>query len=161
MNIKHSEKYTLRLTSLHQYYTYTGVILGTPNAERNQAHINKAMAEAAERMNTPAVRLIKPTQIYITHGFLGNPHRINDMQKHCEGTQSEEPMMDIGGEPMQRLPIVTCFGTFVSVARNENEDFSDMTLVWYQDSLVGSIDPVVVKQIKQLDWEALAQAYDF
>lgn len=27
------------------------------------------------------------------------------------------------------------FGTIVSAARNEDEHLSDMTLVWYQDSL--------------------------
>jgi hypothetical protein len=64
----------------------------------------------------------------------------------------------LGGRDSARLPDVICTGRFQSLesARDPNEDYSSLVIVWFQDRFALPIDKPVLDVIQSLDWETLA-----
>ncbi len=45
-------------------------------------------------------------------------------------------------------------------ARDPLQDYSVLTVIWFQDDFAFPIDPQVLEQIRALDWEQLAQDFE-
>lgn len=60
-------------------------------------------------------------------------------------------------DDQELLPSVACSAIFSSLpVRNEAEDCSFVAICWFQSMWAMPIDAEVVKQIKKVDWEAVA-----
>ncbi|MDD5392542.1 MAG: hypothetical protein PHE17_05945 [Thiothrix sp.] len=162
MQIELNNQRKIRLTRLHQYYTYGGLLLGQPNAETNQRNIEQSCEYAPKLLNCDKIHLIEPVSTWTTSNFLGNIHFIEDPLQHAKECHSDTPQQGRRGTVLERLPLITCFGTFFSqplLNDTEESNGSQLTLAWYQDELAMPLDNHVIEQIKALDWEQLAEPF--
>jgi hypothetical protein len=96
--------------------------------------------------------------------------------KHWMGTHGEpfliaptERLVQLSPEKQWRLkygqpvliPHIACLARFGSAdpARDPNQDYSALVLVWFQDEFALPIDPGVVERIRAVDWNAHATDY--
>jgi hypothetical protein len=59
------------------------------------------------------------------------------------------------------LPMVTCIGLFHAVETGGDRDGSCLTLVWYQPDFALPIAPEIAKAMQALDWERIAEGFQF
>jgi hypothetical protein len=123
---------------LYQFRTYEGLIEGLPTKERNARRIPHFRNEAQELWKLK-VHLIEPSETPIEYDG-----------KYPLGT----PAM---------LPGTVCFGRFSSLtpARDSSKDGSELTIVWFQNDFAFPIDDSVLKAIRTLDWESIAEDYQY
>ena len=131
---------TVQLDELVQWRTYSGWLAGYPTKEINQKKIERAKTTAAAKLSIHSfVCLLTPQ---ITQVVIGSPPG--------------------GVKKYPKLPNITCGAVLVSdAARDAKKDFSALTLLWFQDEWALPINPVIMKQVVNLDWLELATDYDF
>jgi len=129
------------LRGMKQDMTYEGLLVGTPDHESNQRRIQRAVREAASRGNK--VHLIEPPRrdYHRKPGDMGsvvvrNPNRIPEW-----------------------LPEVCCIGRFSHVrpARDQSQDMSILTIIWFQDEFAPPIMLAAYEAIANIDWNSVAE----
>lgn len=65
------------------------------------------------------------------------------------------------GMELERLPVVTCMAELASgkIAGNA-ACWSSLTVVWFQEYLALPIDPIVLKNLRAIDWDKYACGYE-
>lgn len=103
----------------------------------NDRHIKNDMESALEQMNAEVTYLVPPPSI--------------DME-----LDERVKSMDHDGI---RIPYITCYGLFNS---SIIPGFgSSLTIVWYQDGFATPIEESVLEHIKTIDWDKVAEGYEF
>jgi hypothetical protein len=122
----------IALSALHQSLTYSGVLAGRLDADAKDDQIE--------------VLLDKANQVFMEGT---EPHLIPPVT-----VKTEMP----GGWTQEKLPAVMCLAEFGSgeLKRPGSNPYSSMFFAWFQDEFALPIDPGVVRQIQQIDWEANA-----
>jgi len=129
------------LNSIHQSYTYEGLLLGHPNREMNDRYIRWNMESALEKMNATRAYLVSPPLIEVEID-----ERVKQHYKDAI-----------------RMPYIVCYGQFESsvIKGDDANDSSWLTIVWYQEEFAMPIDVSVIEHIKMIDWEKEAEGYQF
>lgn len=120
----------IHLHELSQHPTYSGLLEGEPWASLNQELIESALQYARGKLWNAGI-----------------PHLI-------------EPLIRVRpGFSKPSLPPAVCLAHFESsqAARNPGAGMSFLSFVWFQDQFAFPIDPMVLAQIKDVDWENLAR----
>lgn len=127
----------IRLTAIHQWGTYSGLLEGIPTKELNQRHIRYTIDEARTHHHFEPY-LIQPVESPIEYGG-----------KYRFGTPAS-------------IPDITCIGVFncFDPARDKSMDGSTLPVVWFQPDFAFPIDEVVQQQIIAMDWETLASDFN-
>lgn len=129
---------SIRLSRLHQYATYAGLLAGLPDEEMNRRRIQDASDFARETLR-----------------FIGFPRLIPPRV-----TVKEFPARGASeARTGHFLPGITCIGEFVSSppARDPGMLLSSVTLVWHQDDFAPPIADDVLEEIRRLEWDAMAE----
>ena len=131
------------LSSIYQNHTYSGLLCGYPNKKMNDMNIKKAMRSARNKMDSKATYLVPPPLLEV---------KIDDSVKQF-----------YADEEVMRIPSITCYAQFESssIKWDKGSDASCLTIVWYQDDFALPIDESVVEHIKAIDWDNLAEGYQF
>jgi len=130
----------LWLERLQQWRTYTGLLCGYPHREMNERHLDSDKEHAIERMGKDyPLTLLPPTVTAYDYPPAGQPKFAP-----CEALP-----------PIFSVAIWTSFST----SRDEGCNSSAM-IAWYQAQW-GIPDEGIVSQIKALDWDAIAQDWDW
>jgi hypothetical protein len=137
-----TEDRLLVLKELWQRKTYGDMLVGFPTRGRNRRAIEYSMKYARDHYKV--VHLVVPEEELIP---------LNKVRKSAR----EWARIDAEMRPAL-IPGTACVGYFESCppARNENEVYSYLAVVWFQEEYAMPINPVVVKQIKRIDWKNLA-----
>ena len=133
----------LRLDDIFQYRTYGGVLNGIPfNPESSIESAVKYVTTIFPNHQTPP-RVIPPRM-----------HRGRLIYTR-EGVEYVEDWCI--------LPTCTSFGCFTAnrPARDADEIFSSIVLIWYQDKFGLPEDPHTLKHIAELDWDPFAHHWSF
>ena len=119
------------IESLTQTQTYAGWLEEVPNAESNDRIVEASFP--------PRAVLIRP---------LRRPYLRDPQAASAPGSEY--------------LPLVTCTARLTSTkgARENGAHGSFLTVVWYQDELALPIEPAVLAQISELNWESLASDHE-
>jgi len=138
---------SVTLVAIHQEMTYRGLVEAVPGRELNDGCIRGAIQEAGRLCMPGASPLLVPPARRDYH------RRPGDMDKRNA----------VSGKPVEFLPSITCIGIFDDAlpAHDANKDYSELTVVWFQDRYVFPIDETVVSQIRALDWDKLATDGDY
>jgi hypothetical protein len=127
---------SVRLTSIDQWGTYSGLLEGVPHREMNARTITRTLNNARERYHFEP-HLIQPIETPIDLG-------------------REYPF----GEPAS-IPAITCvaqFDCFETVA-DQSKHGSTLPIVWFQSEFAFPIAPEIVESITNLTWDKLATDY--
>ena len=121
---------------LKQWSTYAGLIMGTPHRKMNEEMIAGAIRELGK--NAPH--------------YLVSPRRT--------------PIVLRGGRRHRKyeaLPGTTCVARFASIdpARDQGADGSELWIIWFQPQFAFPIEPSVQREIEAVDWESLAEDYEY
>jgi hypothetical protein len=130
----------IHLDCLFQYPTYGGMLEGLPTRRKNARLVQRALEYAAEKLwdgGTPHLLVPRETKLDISRERWPIPH------EDCEPV---------------RIPPVTCLATFASLtwARDPDADCSSLRVVWFQDAFGPPADREVLRQLRAIDWPALA-----
>jgi len=129
------------LDSICQDHTYGGLLAGYPNKELNDRYVKDAMESALEKMNAEVVYLVPPPLLEMEINERARKYRKDAI----------------------RIPSITCYGQFESsvIKGDEDNHASWLTIVWYQDDFALPIDESVLEHIKTIDWDDVAEGYEF
>lgn len=134
--LRRGRRITLR--EVHIELTYGGLLEGYPNAKVNDHILARLPGRAQALLGTRPVHVVPP------HRTVVPSHR------------ATEPL-----GPMEKLPAITCLGTFesapVSVGGDTAFDYSALLVVWLQDQAAPLIAAPVIEQLRDLPWASLAQ----
>ncbi|WP_143195566.1 hypothetical protein [Archangium sp. Cb G35] len=132
---------TIHLRFLEQSLVYEEPIPGVPKWEDSQRIVERFLERARKHSNGYAPYLIPPPERPI-----GEPRP--------PFAESSQPML---------LPPVVCVARFYShyEASDPSKDYSGLAVLWFQDEFAFPIDPVVMKHLRELDWERHAIDYDY
>jgi len=129
------------LRELRQYRTYEGLLVGLPTEEMNKNYLRDLVSAKQDNSHpqVPSV-LIPPAETPIKYSRDNRPYPF--------GTPSA-------------LPRTTCIGRFASLdpVRDNDGDCSELVIIWLQEAWAFPIDPVVVSQLRKLDWDRFAANY--
>lgn len=128
---------TIRLTSLHQFFTYAGLLAGWPRATDSDA-------EAALR-----------TAKHVFQWTEEEPAFLRPRLKRRPDTGKIFP-----GEPVARLPRVCSVAEFDSAPMNADRFQSSALVVWWQEQFGMPADEHILLQLRDLDWPAHAWDWD-
>lgn len=133
---------TIRLSSLHQYATYAGLLAGLPDEAMNRRRIQEAIDYARGTLR-----------------FIGHPRLIPPQVTVRERPARGNAEARIG----HFLPAITCIGEFVSSppARDPGMLVSSVTLVWHQDNFALPIADNALEEIRRLEWDAMAEDWSW
>jgi len=129
------------LDSIYQYHTYGGLLAGYPNKEMNDRHIKNDMESALEQMNAEVIYLVPPSLLEMEIDERARRHHKDAI----------------------RIPYITCYGQFESsvITGDDRNDASWLTIIWYQDDFALPIEESVLEHIKTIDWDKVAEGYEF
>lgn len=120
----------VHLYRLYQSRSYEGALLGQADRAGNRRVIEHALAFARQRLK-----------------FRGTPALI--------------PVKTVGDakRASERLPDILCIGEFMWArpVRDLSHMYSSATLVWFQDSFAPPIARNVLVEMREIEWELLAQ----
>ena len=130
---------TVSIRNIFQETIYTGMAEGYPNEAINNQIIQDMKTKAATLCNIAAVHIIEPEQKPFP--FLANQYN---------------------GLPVA-LPEVACIAElfFYGSFKNENNDYSGLAIVWFQDDFAFPIDQVVLEKIKQIPFRRICYEWYF
>lgn len=121
---------TVKIESLYQYHTYAELIEGIPTDKLNQRILDKLPSKALGFTYTDKSYLIEPIQKEIEY-------------------EGNYPF----GKPMELPPIVCIMGLkSYNGSTKENGDYSELTLVWFQEEFCFPIDSKIKQKISEIDW---------
>lgn len=119
----------LRLESLKQWRTYAGLLEGTPPSEKNRRYLDNLLKGG----RGSASYLVTPKE-----------------------RSANRPGVRVA---LGWLPHITCDAEFVSdkPARDPDEAFSTLRIVWLQEDFALPIAPEALAHIQAMDWNAHAE----
>jgi hypothetical protein len=125
------------LCELRQSDFYEGLLEGLLTRERNRRGLVHRVEK--ERQRASSLHVIDPVETPIEH-------------------DGDYPF----GEPA-RLPRILCVGRFhsLSPALAADADYSELTVIWFQERFALPIAPDIEAQLVALDWAALAADQDY
>jgi hypothetical protein len=131
----------IQLIALNQSFTYEGLIEGLPTEGMNRNIIDRIIMHDA-----------------VKWGYMkwdSPPYLIEPVQTPVE-IGRKYPF----GKPAS-IPGYKCLARFASrtPARNVEMDFSEMTIVWFQNSFAFPIEESILEKIRSLDWTKHATDY--
>jgi len=129
MELKFKDE-TVKVTSLHQWFTYEGLIEGLPHDKMNQRLLKNIPEKATSLTHIENYYLIEPKQTPID---IGIKYRL--------------------GKPMS-LPGITCV-IGLKYHGTSNPDvggISELTLICFQDSFGPPLDNEILNKIAGLTW---------
>jgi len=131
----------VRLRELRQFGVYEGLLEGRPTTELNANIVERIVNQERERSNDWVPYLIEPEI-----KFIDDPSE--------ENHPSEQSAF---------LPSVACVGRFQSSAstRGSAGDYSELVVIWFQDSFALPIDQKTWGQLVAIDWDQAAADYDY
>ena len=131
---------TVTLQSLQQSSVYAGLLEGLPTTEMNERIIEQYVAEQRTRTGQEPY-LIRPGQ---------RPLKYRDDRPYPFGKPAA-------------IPGIGCVGLFHShqPARAKEHDYSDLVVIWFQNSFAFPIDPAVREHIRAIDWEKHAADFSW
>jgi len=129
---------SVRIIRLNQRGTYEVLLEGVPTNRMNRGIIKATMKTANELWGSKAA-LIEPIETLIN-------------------LERDSPF----GTPAS-IPQVVCIARLqcLSPANNKSMDYSQLTLVWFQDEFAFPIDEEAIKQILSLKWSKVASDYKY
>jgi hypothetical protein len=132
----------IRLTGLHQYGTYAGVLAGVPSSDEVRAW----PIEGALRMASDLHQCM-PSQVALLPPEL----QVSGVKTRARGNR----LVDI---EVEFLPPVCSIGTFESAPRlgSADSDSSEVVMVWFQRAFGPPEQGYVTECIRSVDWEDLA-----
>ncbi len=131
----------VEIEALSQFKTYRNVIYGYPTERRNNWLI-KDILESAHKTNNPqSVYLIQPE------------HKIMD------------DIIRKNGNPLdicKVIPDIECHLEVRSkkIFTDENESYSKMLIIWFQDEFAFPIDPIIIEKIKTIPYRKLCFSFE-
>jgi hypothetical protein len=127
----------IRLMALHQSRFYTGLHLGYPHPEMNERRVRATMERATS----------------LVFGS-GPPHLIAPVGRVFPRAEEDRTR----GREHVELPAIVCTACFESLqpARDPNQTYSTLTVVWFQDDFALPIAKTALDAIQSLDWDSLA-----
>ncbi len=112
--------------NLRQFHVYEGLLEGSPTKELNARIIDNVLSAEASQ---------------------GRPYLIAPVERPI-AINREPPI----GTPAQ-LPSIACVARLQSrAAKLSDADYSELTVVWFQDDYAFPIDPRALQQILFVDW---------
>lgn len=129
---------SIRLMSIDQWGTYSGLLEGVPTKEMNERYIRYTMDEARKRRNFEPY-LIPPIE---------TPIEID--RKYPLGTPAS-------------IPGITCIAQFdcLDPARDKSMDASTLPIVWFQSDFAFPIEDAILEHIRLLNWEKFASDFQY
>lgn len=124
------------MIALNQFQTYEGLIEGVPTTKLNKSIINSSIKKANEFWKD------KPCLI-----------------------EPKEELLDIGqdypfGTPTT-IPRIQCAARFRCLTPVQQYDYSELTILWFQDEFALPIDSSVRDEIVNLRWANNAIDYEY
>lgn len=131
----------IHLEVLYQYRTYRLLLEGIPNKRLNREIISNALASAKK-----------------TIGMLGEPLLIEPVETPLSLPNKKNRFWDTEEYQLAQIPSIICIAEFESYrpARDSDEFYSYLSIVWFQDEFALPIDPVVEEHIRGIDWNVVA-----
>lgn len=133
----------VHLYRLYQTRTYEGALLGRTDRESNRRILEHALAFARQRLK-----------------FRGRPQLIPVNVPHSStgAIGANEPRDD-----KSRLPDILCIGEFVwgRPVHDPSKTCSSATLVWLQDTFALPIADAVLAELRDVDWAAIAEDWNW
>ena len=133
----------VHLYRLYQTRTYEGALLGRADRESNRRILEHALAFARQRLK-----------------FRGRPQLIP-----VHVTRSTDSAFRAGEmrEDELRLPDILCIGEFVwgRPVHDASKTCSSATLVWLQDAFAPPIAEGVLAELRDIDWAAIAEDWNW
>ena len=142
LTIEQSSGRKIWLVSLHQYFTYGGLLAGLPQARDSYVEdaVRTAIHYCGENEMTLAVLRPRLTRLRMPA----------DEVSWGEWLPSPEL-------PAAQLPWVTCIAKFHSdTVLDKNAFLSSAVAIWYQDGYGLPADEHILSQLRDLDWPAHA-----
>ena len=129
----------IKLTALHQYATYAGVLAGVPTSDEVRAWPIEGAIRQAENL------------------FAFEPWKIAVLAPELLVSVVSSPSHP-EGMPVEFLPPVCSIGTFESTVPVDDPeaDGSELVAVWFQRAFGPPDDRQVIAAIRKLDWEQFA-----
>jgi len=129
----------ISIKSLHQWQTYAGLLEGLPTDRMNENILKRVSESAKKYTHIDTLHIIEPTQMPIAY-------------------EGKYPF----GTPMQ-LPGYVCVAELskFGAARDKNRDGSMLALVWFQEEYAFPIKAEILKKMEQLNWNELAEDFDY
>ncbi|ORJ61357.1 hypothetical protein [Geothermobacter hydrogeniphilus] len=136
------------LRKLEQWLTYSGMLEGVPDyderlPERERKRLEKAGGCPVVVVNSRPVPVPEDIQL--------------------PPATREKMVIPSGQKTLCTLGPVTCFARFRSNQPVHDDDciFSELALLWFQQSYAMPIEPDILDKIKAVDWDAHARDLDF
>ena len=127
---------TIRLIALNQSCVYAGLLEGVPTTEMNRRLVELAVRDAKTTFADSDPFLVVPKQEPL------------DMER-------DYPF----GKPAT-IPSVRCIARFLcqfpTPRGTPDDDYSSMTVIWFQEEFAMPIDGEVLDSIRGIDWLSLA-----
>ncbi len=135
----------IHLEELCQYRTYRGLLEGLPTKWLNREIIGRAKENVAKKLWSP-----------------GTPFLIQPVETPMDVPKERWFRHEEDWQPVQ-IPEIVCIAEFTSYdpARDGDEDYSYLNLVWFQNEFALPIDPGVEEQIRGIDWNGVASDASF
>lgn len=130
---------SIRIESIFQELTYSAVLEGYPCEKLNQMVLNNKESYARRIFNINEVYLIPPTVKFL------------DREEH-----------EVWGKA-QELPMVTCIAELkcLDVFKNTEKDYSDLIVIWFQDSYAFPIQEDILEKILNIPYKEVCGEFDY
>ncbi len=133
----------IRLRRIWQEHVYTGWLEGVPQRRHNLKIIARYVEQERAASHGHAPYLIEPEQ--------------QPMDIHSQMIDADDPPL--------RLPQLACVARFKSDTPTYHDpylmDWSELSIIWFQDDFVFPIGAAALAAIQALDWNAHAQDMSF
>jgi hypothetical protein len=131
----------IHLRSISQDLTYGGLLEGWPTAELNQRIIDRTVRRAREADQGREPYLLTPVQ---------TPMNYHSDRPYPFGEPASIPSIIVVAE-------FRCSDT----ARDPDKDYSDLTIIWFQDEWAFPIASPALEALQQIDWERHAHDWEW
>jgi hypothetical protein len=128
------------LESMHQGYLYAGDLLGRMSHPEDRLERVIKKASSLNPWITAPVVIIPP--VLLEYSMPGRPAPVYDPEKH------------LGLVTLPRVFVIAELRSH-RPARDKNECFSSLIVVWFQENF-GDVAPEIQQKIAELDWNKLA-----
>lgn len=148
----------INMQRIDQSLTYAHILEGTPYGPNFSGTVNLHLDWAKQKYPNRKIIVIEPRL-----RPLGIPE--DELQKLRKPPQVDES--DAFSRIAENRPAPVSIGSVCCRALFESEALSEDTwggselfVIWFQDGFAMPIDPVVVEQIQNIDWDNTAQDFD-
>ncbi|GAA5098566.1 hypothetical protein GCM10023210_34880 [Chryseobacterium ginsengisoli] len=129
----------VKIESIFQEITYSGVLEGYPCEKLNKMVLNNKESYARRIFNMDEVYLIPPTIKFID----GEEHKV--------------------WGKAQELPMVTCIAELkcLDVFRDMKKDYSNLIVIWFQDYYTFPIQEDILEKLLNIPYKEVCGEFDY